>query len=580
MTALSNSGPGTASAASSSHALRLYVHAAERSPVPIAALEGGTHEIQYANEAFCHFMASARESLYGRPFEQLAREPSRLGALLVRVEGQRMVELSSDVEYAPRLKHFATTLVTPILSEEGSTLIVHLFDTTARPNDKERLRSEELKQANESLLLASLREKQAAEQTSRAMQRISLLLERKSLLAEVSALLSASLDTEETLHRVVRLVVPRLADCCIVEYVVNGSLERLALAHVVPAEEQRLRDLGPRLLQNEPPTSYSDPVLAFGRAERFAASDAPNAEHPPAAHAPLMRELAARSYVRVPLRARGAVIGVLSLAISESDRGFTGEELELAEELARRTSTALDNARLYREAQQAVELREEVLAVVSHDLQSPLNALGMTVQRLLARTELTQLSGVRSALELIQRTTKHMQHLMAELVEVASIQAGALHLLRVRSDVSALTAQALAMLEPIAQQKSLVMTRQLVQDAAFASCDPERILRVLMNLIGNAIRFTEEHGEIVVGTEALEHDVRVTVRDSGPGIARGDLPKLFEPYWKGKGTGRRGMGLGLYIARGIVQAHGGKIAVESHEGVGSTFWFTLPTGEA
>lgn len=231
--------------------------------------------------------------------------------------------------------------------------------------------------------------------------------------------------------------------------------------------------------------------------------------------------------------------------------------------------------RLYREAQDAIRMRDDVLAVVSHDLQSPLNAIGMTVRRLLSRPELAD-TGAQRPLNLIRRTSEYMEHLIAELLDFARIHAGQLQLQRARVDIAELIEEASLVLEPEAERKAIRIEQRISMAPLVASGDAERTMRVLLNLIGNAIKYSPEGGQILISAEACGQEIQVGVHDRGPGIARGDMAKLFEPYWKGERAGRDGMGLGLHIARGIVQAQAGRIWVESVPDAGSTFYFTVP----
>ncbi len=324
-------------------------------------------------------------------------------------------------------------------------------------------------------------------------------------------------------------------------------------------------------------------VLRTGRSELFAdvSDDAHMAKVLGVSHTKMIRELGVRSCMCVPFKARGEVIGGLSLATSDSGRRFQGDDLELAEELARRASWARDNARLYQEAQTAVRLRDDVLSVVSHDLRSPLSSIAMSAEALLQRTGSDEsVKKLRKSAEVIRRSAGHMRRLIDELVELASIHAGRLVLERSHENVSELLEGALEMVEPFARQKSLRLERKAVGQSFEVLCDKHRIIRVFANLVGNAIKFTPEGGQIVITVEYMDPQVCVSVSDTGPGIAKDDVPRLFDAYWKGKGTGRRGTGLGLYIARGIVQVHGGRIWAESDVGAGSTFFFTMSREQA
>jgi signal transduction histidine kinase len=412
-------------------------------------------------------------------------------------------------------------------------------------------------------------------------------LVRIDLLAGATSWLTAGLDLDAMLTRVTELAVPALADGCVVQLLGRGIAQapererpqfaRLTVAHVDDAVVRRVRALS---LEGEAPLHRSFGALEVLRSEQPQhVSDLarePDDEGVPS----LMRELAASEYVAMPLHARGQLIGVLSFVRCSPSRAGLELDHELLHELARHASGAIDNARLYQEAQRAIAARDDLLAVVSHDLQSPLNAISMTVKGLLADPQLTARPYVKRALSLVDRTSKHIGQLCTELMEVGSIQAKRLAVAPRPTALPPLLQEALAILEPLATDKQLRVSTELDPALPALHCDGEQVLRVLMNLIGNAIKFMGSGGELVIAARSVGDQAEISIRDTGPGIAREDLPKLFEPYWRSHHGTRRGMGLGLYIARGIVEAHGGHIWVESELGVGSTFVFRLAIATA
>jgi signal transduction histidine kinase len=410
-------------------------------------------------------------------------------------------------------------------------------------------------------------------------------LGRLSLLADASSWLTAPLDVKETLQRVVELFVPALADACVVQLLgprVASAPENeqqhfaeLAVAHVDDSVRRRVHALIPDWSACLHRTRGAHEVL---RSERLLVvrdlADELDDESEPS----LMRELSACSYIAVPMRTRGRLIGVLSCVRGAGKREEPDHGLLL--ELAERASGAIDNARLYQEAQRAIAVRDDLLAVVSHDLQSPVNAIGMTVKSLLKDPALIANESVKRSLALVGRTSKHIGQLCTELMEVGSIQAGRLSIFPRPTALAPLLQEALAILEPLVLDKHQSVITHLEPSLPLVQCDGERVLRVLMNLIGNAIKFSSDGAELVISMRKASDQLEVTIRDTGPGIAREDLPKLFEPYWRSRHAGRRGMGLGLYIARGIMEAHGGHIWAESELGVGSTFVFRLAIAQA
>jgi two-component system CheB/CheR fusion protein len=232
------------------------------------------------------------------------------------------------------------------------------------------------------------------------------------------------------------------------------------------------------------------------------------------------------------------------------------------------------------ELESAIRVREEVLAVVSHDLKSPLNALRLGVRLLQKRAEDEGRDDAeRRQLTLLERAVDRMDGLVGDLLDMSRLRAGRLQLTRAAENVPPLVEEALSEATPEARERGVnVRLAGPVPDVT-VRCDRRRILQVFANLVGNAVKFGGAGGGVTLGAEATEDAVRFTIRDTGPGIPPEDLPHLFEPYWSAEGGRKLGTGLGLFIVRGIVDAHGGKLGVESVLGAGTTFWFTLPRAE-
>lgn len=227
----------------------------------------------------------------------------------------------------------------------------------------------------------------------------------------------------------------------------------------------------------------------------------------------------------------------------------------------------------------AIRAREEVLAVVSHDLRNPLGAVHMSAG-VLAR-KLSPDRRVRKHVETIQRSASRMDHLIGDLLDMASIQVGRLAVERKPENPDLLVTEAILSHEPSAKEKGVSIVRRVCGLQGWClSCDRERILQVLGNLIGNAIKFCRVADVITIHGELVGKDARLSVCDTGPGIPEDELPHVFEPYWSAQRHAKKGTGLGLYISKGIVEAHGGHLWVESKSGGGAAFHFTLPTVNA
>ncbi|WP_375754580.1 ATP-binding protein [Corallococcus exercitus] len=238
---------------------------------------------------------------------------------------------------------------------------------------------------------------------------------------------------------------------------------------------------------------------------------------------------------------------------------------------------AEENARLYAEAGEAARAREDVLAVVSHDLKNPLSTVRLGTGVLARRLDaLPEGAALQRQVAAIDRAAAHMQDLITRLLDAARLDAGQpLVMDRHPEPVEPLTVDALSLVEPQAQGKGVQLRHQLVPGLS-ASCDRPRILQVLANLLGNAVKFTPPGGTVTVTATPDAGAVRVSVRDTGPGIPKAHQARLFQRHWQARDTAHQGSGLGLYIACGIITAHGGRLWVDSDEGAGTTFTFTLP----
>jgi signal transduction histidine kinase len=234
-----------------------------------------------------------------------------------------------------------------------------------------------------------------------------------------------------------------------------------------------------------------------------------------------------------------------------------------------------ENVRLVGEAQEALRAREDLLAIVSHDLRNPLGVvLASTALLLKSNLPPDKQERARRQVEAIQRAGNRMNRLIRDLLDFASIQAGRLSVSKHPQDVAAMVNEVLEVTEPLAAAKSHRLVADVVPELAI-KCDHDRVIQLFSNLVGNAVKFTADGGTITVRAVPDSGIVRFSVTDTGPGISADELPYVFDRYYQAQRRNRDGIGLGLSIARGIVEAHGGRIWAESEEGKGSTFSFTL-----
>lgn len=239
------------------------------------------------------------------------------------------------------------------------------------------------------------------------------------------------------------------------------------------------------------------------------------------------------------------------------------------------------NIRKIESMQQTDAARKELLAVVSHDLKNPLSALLMTNELLLKtlQPDLDPSAKRKKLLERSHRAAEQMRRLITDLLDSAKIEAGKLIIHPIECSATQILVNALDVIEPIANEKGLQLSQNIPDNLPLLNVDPERVLQILSNLLGNAIKFTAEGGEIKIQVTFVKPWVKFTIIDNGTGISKSDLPHLFERYWQAKKTMSFGTGLGLTICKELVTAHGGQIWAESDLGQGTTFHFTLPISQ-
>jgi PAS domain S-box-containing protein len=402
---------------------------------------------------------------------------------------------------------------------------------------------------------------------------------RTALLAEASRVLSTSFDYQTTLAALVRLAVPTLADYCALD-ILEGENEfkRIGEAHVDPTKSSLIRKVGtfPRsaLTAQHPlirvmTTGY--PVLEAEITPAFI-----RASFAEPSQRQLVEALGPRSFICVPLVSSGKILGALTLVTSGSGRRYDEADLSLAADMARRAAIVVEHARLFHEAQQATRARDDVLAVVAHDLRNPLNTVTMAIGLMLENTPVER-TQERRQVEIVRRAADRMNRMIQDLLDVKRMESGRLAIDLRPEDVDVIINDMIEMLRPLAVGSSIALEASVPEGLPPVLADSARIQQVLSNLVGNAVKFTPRDGRITVCAEQIEGEIRFGVIDTGPGIPPEQVPHIFGQFWQASSSDRRGIGLGLAIAKGIVEAHKGTIWVESQVGTGSTFYFTLPT---
>jgi signal transduction histidine kinase len=283
------------------------------------------------------------------------------------------------------------------------------------------------------------------------------------------------------------------------------------------------------------------------------------------------------SFIGVPIVRNGRNVANLFLARDPGQPPFSAQDVRAADLLAGYVAVAIENAELYDRALAARRAREDLLATVSHDLKNPLNAIKLSTRTLAGRVEGEK---AKESVARIDRGVERMSRLIGDLLDAAKIEAGALRAAPQPEDASALIESAVEMFRVIAAEKRIRLIVTPSPGAGLVSCERNLILRVFANLLGNAIKFSPDGSSIAIAAEARAGQVLFSVADAGPGIPAEQVVHAFERYWQQEGSDRRGSGLGLYIAKGIVEAHGGLIWIESTPGRGTTVRFTLPLARA
>ncbi|WP_437850541.1 AAA family ATPase [Sorangium sp. So ce363] len=380
-------------------------------------------------------------------------------------------------------------------------------------------------------------------------------------LADASRKLMA-LGYGATLDSVAQLAVPELADRCVIDVDLESRAPGSTITAVTAGVPDELAGAVMDALRPLSAASAARPEIGDVRA------------------APLLDPLGVHSFLRVPLLARDRRFGVMTLLATAPRRRYGPADLWLAQELASRAALALDNSRLFAEAQEAIERRDEFLLVASHELKTPLTSLTMQAHllaRLLPRLQRAEVAPERidAAIQVLSRQIARLAHLVNELLDVTRLNAGRLTLARAPLDLAALTRE---VVERMRQQLADARCRAELdlEGPVVGNWDASRMEQVLINLLSNAMKYGAG-SPIHVVVRSLEGRALLVVRDHGMGIAEADQARIFERFERAVSVRNfGGLGLGLYIVRWIVTSHGGTIRVESAPGAGATFVVELP----
>ncbi|HEU4632165.1 MAG TPA: GAF domain-containing sensor histidine kinase [Gemmatimonadaceae bacterium] len=459
--------------------------------------------------------------------------------------------------------------------------------------------------------------REAAERDRRAAE---TSRDRFAFLAEVSRCLADSLDYETTLTTVAGMSLPYLGAWCIVDVLAEGGrIRRLAVLHPDPARESLARELHERYPPQPDDLIGAPRVIRMGRPELVSdVSDAALAATAhDAEHLRLLRALGTRAYVTVPMVARGQTLGAITFVTADDARRFGDLDVVIAEDLASRAAMAIDNARLFAEAdaagrraesaaiearrarddaEAALRARDQFVSMMSHELRTPVNAIIGYAQLLQLGVAGPVTEQQRDYLARLVGTSEHLRGLVDDVLDLARIDAGWMTVAREPCLTGGLVATALDLVRPQASARGvrLVDARPGDPGEPFTG-DPHRVRQILANLLSNAVKFTPAGGTVTIDcgrSEAPPPDSElrgdgpwtyIRVADTGIGIPPEEQPRVFERFYQVQGALNRqvgGTGLGLAISRRLARLMGGDLTLESVPGEGATFTLWLPGAAA
>lgn len=437
--------------------------------------------------------------------------------------------------------------------------------------------------ASRPLDAAQVEELLAAERAARAAAEGAR--RRLELLAAAGTELSRSLEPRTTLQAIASTLVPAIADWCRVDLVdTNGELQRALTHHSDPEKARYGTELAARL--RAAPGAVGSMAWAVATGKPYLAHFSPPLDFDAVRDRDLLTfstAIGMRAYFIVPLVARGRTLGAFAAIQAESGRDLGPDDCALILELAQRASLALDNARLYAEAEDSLQqartasrAKDEFLAMLGHELRNPLAPIVNALQLM----KLRDAQGHAQERRIIERQVAHLSRLVDDLLDVSRITKGKVQLKRERLDLHLVVAWALEQTKPVLDERSRAI--EVVQPAAplHVFGDAVRLAQVLCNLLTNAAKFTPPDERISLTTRLVDGMAEVVVEDSGKGLAPDLLPRVFDLFVQGEqpaGSHAGGLGLGLSIVKNLVQMHGGTVsAASAGPGRGATFTVRLP----
>jgi PAS domain S-box-containing protein len=400
-------------------------------------------------------------------------------------------------------------------------------------------------------------------------------------LADASASLAGLTNYESTLQKVAGLAVPTFADWAAVDVLDEaGKLRRVAVAHIDPAKIELAHELHRRFPPDPDAPQGIWCILRTGKSEIV--TEIPDEMLVESVKDPellrIVRELGVKSYMGVPLSVRGKVLGVITFIAAESGRRYSNADLAVAEDLAHRVAVAIENARLYDEVRQADRRKEDFLSLLAHELRNPLAPIRNGL-------EIVKLSGVSTppiemAIGMMERQVQHLVRLVDDLLDVSRLMRDKIELRRAPVDLAMVVARAIETSRPVIDAERHELIVQLPHDPLWVDGDTVRLAQAISNLLNNAARYTPPEGRIHLTVQPQGNSAIVCVRDTGIGVVREMLPRIFDMFVQAERitkVAQGGMGIGLTLVRRIIEMHGGTVAAQSDgPGTGSEFKIELP----
>lgn len=522
----------------------LFRAAFEHSPIgsSLVALDG---HLLMVNDALSAMVGYSREELLARTFQDITHRDDLemdLGFVKRLLDGE-LDTYQMEKRYIHKQGHFVDALLTASLVRDSWGKPIHFISQIQDISERKRLELD------------------------------------LQMLAEAGPRLASSLDPTTTLSTVSRLLVPKLSDFCIIAMLDESGKALRWECLASTAEKTRALEA---LFEAYPQAPFRRGHLlaeVFQTGHSLLLNEVPlkllESSAEDARHLEMMMRVAPMSMIVVPLSARGHSVGVVALGMSESGRRYRPRDLALVEEVARRAALAIDNSTLHSQSEQATHLRDEVLRIVAHDLRSPLNVIALSTGTMMKRTPEERAADSRPLVS-IQKAVGRATALIEDLMDVARMQGGKLTVERRPEATEALLQDALESHRALADARSIHLQLEIAPGVPAVFVDKDRVLQLFSNLIGNALKFTPMGGLVTLSAEPWGGMVRCAVSDTGSGIPAEDMPHLFEPFWQARSRSKEGAGLGLTIVKGITDAHGGHVWVESRPGLGTTFYVALP----